>query len=66
MRYTHAKHRGLVKRVMVNGNEIDNVIIADTDRGEVIYYPSPVRLHKVKRDEIYTQKLRGAVTVETI
>lgn len=66
MRYTLDNTVAIGKniKVFVNGNEINNVVIADTTRGEVIYYPTPLRLHKRKRDETYTRKLRGNVTVE--
>jgi hypothetical protein len=35
---------------------------ADTDRGEVIFYPQPLRVMKNK-DEVYTRKLKGVVGV---
>lgn len=57
--------RGL-RRVFVNGNEIQRVIWADTKRGVLEFYPDPPRIHKSRRDEIYTRKLRGTVTVEYI
>lgn len=52
-----------VRRVFVNGNEIQSVIWADTKRGVIEYMPEPVRVHKVRRDELYTRKLRGRVEV---
>lgn len=57
-------HRGL-RKVFVNGNEIDSVTYADTKLGFVIYAPSPYRVAKGK-DYIYTRKLRGTVTVTPI
>ena len=53
--------RGL-RKVFVNGNEIDGVTYADTKLGIVIYAPKPYRVAKGK-DYIYTRKLRGTVTV---
>lgn len=50
------------RRVYVNGNEISNVLWADVAAGVIAYAPQPVRLHRL-RDEIYTRKLRGVITV---
>ena len=68
MRYTTENTIAIGKPfdVFVNGVKAENVIIADTDRGEAIYYPVPVRLHKNKPGEIYSRKLRGDVTVKEI
>lgn len=52
------------RRVFVNGNEIKQVIWADVDRGVLLHHPLPLRLHKRKHDEIYSRKLKGAITVE--
>lgn len=52
------------RRVYVNGNEIERVIWCDTDQGIAVYSPLPVRLKKPGRDEVYTRRLRGSVTVE--
>lgn len=52
------------RRIFVNGNEIGGVTMADTDRGVVEFFPLPPRIHKRKRDEIYSRTLRGQVTVE--
>lgn len=67
MRYTVANtmEAGKPVNAYVNGNKIDNVIIADTDKGEVVFCPDPVR-SKRGTDEVYTRKLRGNVTVEPI
>ena len=59
--HTHYDGRGL-RRVFVNGNEIEQVICADTKRGVVIYAPEPIRIAKGK-DYVYRRKLRGLVTV---
>lgn len=49
------------RKVYVNGNEIDYVVMANTQKGLVEFLPSPF---KVKRNgEIYTRMLRGQVTV---
>lgn len=50
-------------RVRVNGNEIEAVVFADTERGVVRYAPRPYRVQKGK-DYVYTRVLRGLVTVE--
>lgn len=52
------------KKVFVNGNEIIGVIVADTDKGVVEFYPLPARIKKPERDRAYTRLLRGNVTVE--
>lgn len=54
--------RGL-RKVFVNGNEIDGVTYADTKLGIVIYAPKPYRAATGK-DYIYTRKLRGTVKVD--
>ncbi len=51
------------RRVLVNGNQVDWVLWADTRRGLVCYAPQPVKA-KRNSDEIYTRLLRGQVTVE--
>lgn len=51
-------------KVCVNGNQIDSVFYADTERGIVKFYPRPVRLKKPERDQAYSRTLRGHVTVE--
>lgn len=68
MRYTveNTVQTGRPIDVFVNGIKAENVIIADTVRGEVIYYPQPTREHKNKPGEIYSRKLRGHVTVKEI
>lgn len=67
MRYTihNTVEVGNPVRVFVNGNLIDNALIADTKRGEVIFAPSPFRINK-NSETVYTRKLRGVVTVEPI
>lgn len=52
------------RAIYVNGNEIPRAVWADTNRGVVVYYPQPVRIHKLRRDEVFTRKLKGVVTVE--
>ena len=54
---------GLIAKVFVNGNEVEKVFYADTEKGIVKYYPEPVRLKK-RTEEIYSRALRGKVTVE--
>lgn len=54
------------RRVFMNGNEVDHIIWADTKRGVLIYSLQPFRLHKNRRDEFYSRKLRGAVTVKAM
>ncbi|WP_116828830.1 hypothetical protein [Pseudomonas syringae] len=54
--------RGL-RRVFVNGNEVDNVLWCDTVIGIVVYAPRPVRAKRPAREEVYTRRLRGRVTV---
>lgn len=54
---------GRPKRVTVNGNPVDHVIFADTERGLVRYCPLPLRIKK-GTDFVYTRVLRGVVTVE--
>ena len=49
-------------RVYVNGNEVEKVVMADTEKGVVEYTPVPARVKK-NSDELYTRKLRGVVTV---
>jgi hypothetical protein len=56
-------HMG-ARKVFVNGNEIDGVIYADTIKGVVEFCPMPLRIHKTKKDCVYTRKLRGKVEVE--
>lgn len=51
------------RQVFVNGNLVNDVIYADTVKGIVTFTPHPLRLHKRKRDEVYTRKLRGSVEV---
>ncbi|MNR52239.1 hypothetical protein D3C85_1720430 [compost metagenome] len=50
-------------RVFLNGNEVDSVVFADTDKGVVRYMPKPYRVEKGK-DYVYTRELRGVVTVK--
>ncbi|MDU8454829.1 hypothetical protein [Pseudomonas syringae group sp. J254-4] len=51
------------RAVFVNGNEIKNVLWCDTATGIVVFAPSPVRAKRPARDEVYTRRLRGNVTV---
>jgi len=62
--HTPSDGRGL-RNVFVNGNLINRVVYADTKKGEAYFTPSPVRVIRGK-DEIYTRKLTGVVTVEPI
>lgn len=52
------------RRVFVNGNQIDNVLWCDTAAGVVVYSPGPFKVKRPGRDEVYTRRLRGVVTVE--
>lgn len=52
--------------VKVNGNIINNVFYADTDKGAVKYYPSPLKTKRPRRVEAYYRTLKGDVTVEPI
>lgn len=62
--HIHTPHDGRGwRRVYVNGNEIGNVIRADTRRGLVVFVPEPVRSRRSGFDEIYTPTLRGHVVV---
>ncbi|WP_346399933.1 hypothetical protein [Pseudomonas syringae] len=54
--------RGL-RRVHLNGNEITHVLWCDTDAGVVVFVPQPMRVKRTSRDEVYTRRLRGRVTV---
>lgn len=51
------------RRVFVNGNEVTHALHANTLTGVVEYAPQPLRIHKTKRDQIYTRRLRGRVEV---
>nr|DAI67089.1 MAG TPA: hypothetical protein [Caudoviricetes sp.] len=63
----HRVGDGRVKlRVFVNGNELKSCIWADIKRGIACIHPHPLRIHKRKRDEIYSRKLRGVITIEFI
>jgi hypothetical protein len=63
MRYVAGQYPShYIDKVLVNGNEIECVAVADTDRGEVIFYPQPLRVMKNK-DEVYSRKLKGVVEV---
>ncbi|WP_336654253.1 hypothetical protein [Leclercia adecarboxylata] len=54
------------RRVFVNGNELKSCIWADVKRGIACIHPHPLRIYKRKRDEIYSRKLRGVITIEFI
>lgn len=54
--------RGL-RRVLVNGNEVRCVVWADTQRGAVLFYPEPIRMHRNRPGELYGRILRGRVEV---
>lgn len=61
--HRHADGRG-PRRVFVNGNQLDNVLWCDTAAGVCVYAPRPFKVRRPARDEIYTRRLRGVVTVE--
>ncbi len=61
--HRHADGRG-PRRVFVNGNQVDNVLWCDTAVGVCVYAPQPIKTKRPARDEIYTRRLRGIVTVE--
>ncbi|HCL6635064.1 TPA: hypothetical protein N2Q63_004708 [Citrobacter freundii] len=54
------------RRVFVNGNELKSCIWADVERGIACICPHPLRIHRRKRDEVYSRKLRGVITIEFI
>ena len=54
---------GFIAKVYVNGNAVDKPIYADTEKGIVKYYPTPLRLRKMYSG-VYSRTLRGKVTVE--
>ena len=54
-----------IRRVYVNGNEVDFVIWCDTARGIAVFAPRPYRANRAG-DEVYTRRLRGTVTVEQV
>lgn len=54
------------RRVYVNGNEIERVVWCDTAQGIAVYNPLPARAKRPGRDEVYTRRLRGQVTVEAV
>lgn len=58
----HNDGRG-IRRVYVNGNEVDCVIWCDTARGIAVFAPRPFRANRAG-DEVYTRRMRGSVTVE--
>ncbi|MCF5224660.1 hypothetical protein [Pseudomonas syringae] len=60
--HTAGDGRGL-RRVFVNGNEIDDVLWCDTAVGIVVYAPRPARAKRPAREEVYTRRLRGRVAV---
>lgn len=53
------------RRVYVNGNEIERVIWCDTALGIAVFCPLPLRTNR-RRDQVYTRRLRGTVTVVRI
>ncbi|WP_333849756.1 hypothetical protein [Leclercia sp.] len=54
------------RKVFVNGNEIKRFVWADVRRGILCFHPYPLRIHKRKRDEVYTRLLRGVITIQYI
>lgn len=63
--HRHEDGRGR-RRVFVNGNEVANVIWCDTAAGVCVIAPRPARAKRPDRDQIYTRRLRGIVTVEAL
>lgn len=61
--HRHADGRG-ARRVFVNGSQVENVLWCDTAAGVCVYAPRPVKVKRPEREEIYTRRLRGVVTVE--
>lgn len=61
--HRHADGRG-PRRVFVNGNQVENVLWCDTAAGVCVYAPRPVKVRRPAREQIYTRRLRGIVTVE--
>ncbi|MCE0912470.1 MULTISPECIES: hypothetical protein [Pseudomonas] len=61
--HRHADGRGS-RRVLVNGNQVENVIWCDTAAGVCVYAPRPVKAKRPWREQIYTRRLLGTVTVE--
>ena len=53
------------RRVYVNGNEIERVVWCDTSLGIAVFCPFPFRVDH-RRDQVYTRRMRGTVTVERI
>lgn len=51
------------RSVRMNGNEIDHVLWCDTAAGIAVFVPQPMRVKRTARDEVYTRRLRGRVTV---
>ncbi|ECH2877677.1 hypothetical protein GFV06_09680 [Salmonella enterica] len=54
------------RRVFVNGNEVKSCVWADVKRGVACIHPHPLRIHKRKRSEVYSRKLRGEIIIEFI
>ena len=53
--------RGM-RKIFVNGNQVDRVFYADTKKGIVDYYPQPIRVHKHGK-RMLSRRLRGHVEV---
>lgn len=53
------------RRVYVNGNEVEGVVWCDTAQGVAVFAPRPCRANRA-RDEVYTRRLSGVVTVERV
>lgn len=52
-------------KVFVDGNEVPGVVYADTDIGLIRYMPKPYRVAP-GTDYVYTEEMRGVVTVKEI
>lgn len=54
-----------IRRVYVNGNEVERVVWCDTSQGIAVFAPYPYRTNQAGT-EVYTRRLRGTVTVERV
>lgn len=61
--FHHAGDGRGARRVFVNGIEVQRAIWCDTAAGVCVYAPMPIKPKRPAREEIYTRRLRGVVTV---
>ncbi|SOS34715.1 hypothetical protein CFBP6411_03358 [Pseudomonas syringae group genomosp. 3] len=54
-----------VRRVYVNGNEIQLVVWCDTRQGIVVFLPHPFKVNR-RSGTVVTRRLKGVVTVEQV